>query len=63
MQSFIFNLALTIFPWTVRHATLWIILCHLPEKGKVEKEEIVNEIKERDRGERKTNETNGTEEI
>ena len=31
---------------------LWVILCHLPEKGRREIEEIVEEMKERDRGER-----------
>ena len=30
---------------------LWVILCHLPEKGRKEVEEIVEEIKERDREE------------
>ena len=40
---------------------LWVILCHLPEKGRREIEEIV-EMKERDRGERKMNESEGTEE-
>ena len=28
---------------------LWVILCHLPEKGRKEIEEIVEEMKERDR--------------
>ena len=28
---------------------LWVILCHLPEKGRREIEEIVEEMKERDR--------------
>ena len=31
---------------------LWVILCHLPEKGRKEIEEIVEEMKERDRQER-----------
>ena len=31
---------------------LWVILCRLPEKGRKEIEEIVKEMKERDRGER-----------
>ena len=31
---------------------LWVILCRLPEKGRKEIEEIVEEIKERDREER-----------
>ena len=39
---------------------LWVILCHLPEKGR---REIVEEMKERDRGERKMNESEETEEI
>ena len=34
--------------------TLWVILCHLPEKGRKEIEEIVEELKERDREERQT---------
>ena len=33
---------------------LWVILCHLPEKGRKEIEEIVEEMKERDRDERET---------
>ena len=33
---------------------LWVILCHLPEKGRKEIEEIVEEMKERDREERGT---------
>ena len=41
---------------------LWVILCHLPEKGRREIEEIV-EMKERDKGERKMNESERTEEI
>ena len=28
---------------------LWVILCHLPEKGRKETEEIIEEMKERDR--------------
>ena len=31
---------------------LWVILCHLSEKGRKEKETIVEETKERDREER-----------
>ena len=51
---------------------LWVILCGLPEKGRREIEEIVEEMKERDRGEemkerdrgeRKINETEETDEI
>ena len=42
---------------------LWVILCGLPEKGRREIEEIVEEMKERDRGERKMNESEETEEI
>ena len=41
------------------HQLLWVILCHLPEKGRrekeeivEEKEEIVEEMKERGRGEK-----------
>ena len=33
---------------------LWVILCHLPEKGRTDIEEIVEEMKERDREERGT---------
>ena len=42
---------------------LWVILCPLPEKGSREIEEIVEEMKEWDRGERKMNESEETEEI
>ena len=42
---------------------LWVILCHLLEKGRREIEEIVEEMKERDRGERKMNENERKEEI
>ena len=34
--------------------SLWIILCRLPEKGRKEIEEIVEEIKEMDREEKGT---------
>ena len=44
------------------HQPLWVILCRLPEKGRREIE-IVEEMKERDRGERKINESEGKEEI
>ena len=33
---------------------LWVILCRLPEKGRREIEEIVEEMKEKDREERGT---------
>ena len=33
---------------------LWVILCRLPEKGRKEKEEIVEEMKERNGEERET---------
>ena len=33
---------------------LWVILCRLPVKGRKDKEEIVEEMKERDREERET---------
>ena len=36
------------------HQPLWVILCHLPENGRKEIEEIVEEMKERDREERGT---------
>ena len=32
--------------------SLWVILCHLPEKERRETDEIVEEMKEKDRGER-----------
>ena len=38
-------------------STLVGYLCHFPEKGRRETEEIAEEIKERDRGERKMNES------
>ena len=34
--------------------TSWVILCRLPEKGRKELEEIVDEMKERDGEERGT---------
>ena len=42
---------------------LWVILCRLPEKGRKVIEEIVEEIKERDREERNRNKSEETEEI
>ena len=42
---------------------MWVIICCLPEKGRREVEEVVEEMKERDRGERKMNEREETEEI
>ena len=42
---------------------LWVILYRLPEKGRREIEELVQEMKERDRGERKMNDGEETEEI
>ena len=47
---------------TTRQA-LWVILCRLPEKGRREIGEIVEEIKKRDRGEGKMNEREKSEEI
>ena len=44
------------------HQPFWVILCRLPDKGRRETEEIVNEMKERDRRERK-NENEEIEEI
>ena len=41
--------------------TLWVILCCLPEKGRKETEEIVEEMKERDREERNRNESEETD--
>ena len=34
------------------HQPLWVILCHLPEKGRKEIEEIVEEMKDSDREDR-----------
>ena len=45
------------------HQPLRVILCHLPEKERRQIEEIVEEMKERDRGERKMNVSEETEEI
>ena len=45
------------------HQPLWVILCHLPEKGRRGIEQIVEEMKERDMGERKMNESEGTKEM
>ena len=42
---------------------LWDIVCRLPKKGRIETEEIVEQMKERDRGEIKMNESEETEEI
>ena len=42
---------------------LRVILCCLQEKGRREIEEIVAEMKQRDRGERKMNESEETEEM
>ena len=36
------------------HQPLWVILCHLQEKGRKEIEEIVKEINEKNREERGT---------
>ena len=41
---------------------LWVILCRLPEKGRKKIEEIVQEMKERDREERGTGMSEETEE-
>ena len=35
---------------------LWVIFCHLPEKGTKEKEKIAGKMKERDREEREETE-------
>ena len=42
---------------------LWVILCCLQEKGRRKIEEIEEEIKEMDRGERKMNDSEETVEI
>ena len=42
---------------------LWVILCRLPEKGRKEIEEIVEEIKEGQGRKRNRNEGEETEEI
>ena len=55
---YILPLSKAVFDWLCWGLTtrqpLWVILCHLPEKGRKEIEEIVEEIKERDREERRT---------
>ena len=44
--------------WGLRtRQPLWVILCCLPEKGRREIEEIVEEMKEKNREERKMNES------
>ena len=47
-----------IFDWLswglMTHQTSWVILCHLPEKVRKEIEEIVVEMKKRDREETET---------
>ena len=45
------------------HQPLWVILCHLPEKGRREIEEIVEEMKEKDGRKRKVDKSEETEEI
>ena len=42
---------------------LWVILCHLPEKGRRETEEIVEVMKERDGRKKEMNESEEPEEI
>ena len=43
---------------------MWVILCDLPEKGRKKKDEIVEEMKERDQGRKRIrNESEETEEI
>ena len=42
------------------HQPLWVILCYPPEKGR---REIVEKMTERNRGERKVNDSEETEEI
>ena len=42
---------------------LWVILCHLPEKGRKEKEEIAEEWKRGTGNKRKIKESEETEEI
>ena len=39
------------------HQSLWVILCRLPEKGRKEIDEIVEEMKERDRDSNDSEET------
>ena len=39
-----------------KNKPLWVIFCHLPEKGTKETEEIVGKMKERDREEREETE-------
>ena len=58
MYTFQKQFDLTLIDWlswglTTRQP-LWVILCRLPEKGRKKIEEIVEEMKERDREERGT---------
>ena len=44
------EIALLLLCWGLTTSQpLWVILCRLPEKGRKEIEEIVEEMKERDR--------------
>ena len=45
---------LIVFGFNDTRQPLWVFLCRLPEKERKETEEIVEEMKERDRGERGT---------
>ena len=45
------------------HQPLWVILCHLPERGRKEIEEMVEEMKEGQGGKRNRKESKETEEI
>ena len=65
LSIYLFIFYLDWLSWGLKtHLPFWVILCRLPEKGKREIEEIVvEEMKERDRGERKMNESKEIEEI
>ena len=47
------NILIFLLCWGLTlHQPLWVILCHLPEKGRKEIEELVEEMKERGMEER-----------
>ena len=50
LWDFISQCELLLLCWVLTtRQPLWVILCRLPEKGRKEIEEIVEEMKERDR--------------
>ena len=53
---------ISIFFIELEFQPLWVILCCLPEKGRREIKETEGGVKERDRGDKKINESKETEE-